>query len=307
MSTRKRLSGLLGFGIGLVGLGFVVRLVIRERETLAELAADGNPVWFVAALVAGLAGMTGIGLTWGVIVRELDRPLPLPDTLRGYFVGQLGKYVPGGVWAVMGRGEWAIRSGVGRGAAYLSTLLSIVTTYLAASAVVAGALLVGARPVDNGLVVLGVALLAPAGLVAMHPRLFSLGLGLVDRVRRRAASSISVPAWPTSVAFVGRQLPSWLLISAATWAVARGLGVDIGGTSLVLATCTSWVAGFLFLPTPGGIGIREAVFVAVLGGDGVVAGVALGARVVFVLVDAIGAGLSSAVAARRPQIEERVA
>ena len=120
-------------------------------------------------------------------------------------------------------------------------------------------------------------------------------LDLVGRLRGRDGSSVSPPRARHTVRYVVMQLPSWLLISGATWAVASGQGVDIGGLSLVLATCTSWVAGFLFLPTPGGIGIREAAFVAVLGGDAAVAAVALAARIVFVLVDAIGAAASSSV------------
>ena len=291
-SNRKRISGLLGGAIGLVGLGFVVRLVLRERETIADLVADGNPVWFLVAVAAGLAGMTGIGLTWGVIVRDLDQSLSLPQTLRAYFVGQLGKYVPGGVWAVMGRGEWASRAGVPRAAGYTSTVLSIVTTYLAASALAGVAIVIGARP-DSWLLPGATALLAPVGIVCLHPAILRVGLRTMGRLRSSLNDLQPMP-WLSSFGYVLRQLPSWVLITVATGAVAQGLGVDIDVRSLMLATAVSWVAGFLFLPTPGGIGIREAAFVAVLHGDGTVAAVSLGARLVFVLVDGIGAITSSA-------------
>jgi glycosyltransferase 2 family protein len=299
ISSRRRLSSLVGGLIGLVGLGFVLRLVTREWATVVTLAADGSPWWFALALSAGLIGMTGIGLTWGIIVRDIDRPLPLSETLRGYFVGQLGKYVPGGVWAVMGRGEWASKAGVGRGAAYLSTLISMATAYLAAASLVGVALSVGARPVGSSWLAIGIAFLAPVGLMGMHPRILGWGLAMIGRLRSSTGTYLP-PAWADSAGYVLRQIPSWALISVATWSVARGLGVDMGVLALVLATCTGWVAGFLFLPTPGGIGVREAAFVAVLGGEGVAAGVALAARLVFVLVDALGAMLaSSLVAARR--------
>lgn len=303
MSSGRQVSRVVGGLIGLAGLGFVVRLVIRERETLSELAVDGNPLWFVLAVAAGLLGMTGIGLTWGKIVGDLDRELPRRQTLRAYFVGQLGKYVPGGVWAVMGRGEWAARSGIGRGAAYLSTLMSMVTAYLSASTVVLVSLVLGARPEGSPFLVLAIAALAPIGLLALHPALFGRMLKLLGRLRRRPVQSITAPPLGDSLRYVLRQVPSWLLIAAATWLVARGMGIEAGGLTLLLATCASWVAGFLFLPTPGGIGIREAAFVTVLGGDASVAVVALGARLVFVLVDAIGAAASSsAVAAVRKEV-----
>ena len=217
-SNRKRISGLLGGAIGLVGLGFVVRLVLRERETIADLVADGNPVWFLVAVAAGLAGMTGIGLTWGVIVRDLDQSLSLPQTLRAYFVGQLGKYVPGGVWAVMGRGEWASRAGVPRAAGYTSTVLSIVTTYLAASALAGVAIVIGARP-DSWLLPGAIALLAPVGIVCLHPAILRVGLRTMGRLRSSLNDLQPMP-WLSSFGYVLRQLPSWVLITVATGAVA---------------------------------------------------------------------------------------
>lgn len=299
--SGRAFSRVVGAAIGLVGLAFVVRLVVREQDTLAALLRDGNPLWFLLALGAGLLGMSGIGLTWGVIVRDLDRELPVRQTLRAYFVGQLGKYVPGGIWAVMGRGEWATREGIGRGAAYLSTLLSMITAYLAASAVVLICLVAGARTEGSNALVFGIAALAPLGVAALHPRLFGMALEFAGRLRRRPVQTLTPPRMQDSVRYLVRQIPSWLLIVLATWSVGQGLGADLGVLPLALATCASWVAGFLFLPTPGGIGIREAAFVAVLGGGAAVAVVALAARLVFVLVDGLGAALSSTAVGTMPK------
>lgn len=296
--SRAGIAKAFGWVIGLAGLLFVGRLVLREWETISTLVRDGNPAWFVAALLAGIVGLSGIGVTWGVMLRDLDRAMTLPQTLRGYFVGQLGKYVPGGVWAIMGRGEWAATTGVSRRAAYVSTVLSMVTAYLGASTVVLVQLALGVRPSGYVLLAVGVAALSPAGVIALHPRVFTLLLRLLERLRRSQGVAMTAPSWGRSIGYLMRQVPSWLLIGFATYAVARALNVPVDPLVLLLATCVSWVAGFLFLPTPGGIGIREAAFVGVLGGDAVVAGVALAARVVFVLADAIGAGLSSVAVAR---------
>ena len=52
----------------------------------------------------------------------------------------------------------------------------------------------------------------------------------------------------------------------------------------------SWIIGFI-TPAPGGIGVREAVFVAIAGvAAGPAAAAAILARVLFVLVDGSGAG-----------------
>ncbi len=296
---RRVVAGVAGTAIGLVGLGFVARLVVRERAPLADLLGDLRPGWLAAALLLGFLAMGNIGWTWGAIVRRLGGDLPAPLVLRGYFVGQLGKYVPGGVWGVVGRGEWARRGGVPRPSAYASTLLSMATAYLAACALALACL--PARPwaPGTGALAIAVGALAPAGLALLHPRVLRAVTARAGRLARQGRAP-RVPAWRVSFALVARQIPSWLLIAAATAATAAGLGVTLDPLAVALATAVAWVVGFLALPVPGGIGVREAVFVALLGGGGTVAAVALSARLVFVLVDLVGAAAAAAwVAAAR--------
>ena len=61
------------------------------------------------------------------------------------------------------------------------------------------------------------------------------------------------------------------------------------------AAILSWIVGFVSVPVPGGIGVREATFVALAGTipKGVGATVAIAARLCFMLVDAAGATLGA--------------
>src|SRR3546814_3278053 len=79
-------------------------------------------------LALGLAAvsMGAIAVPWQRAVRLLGDDLPMRQILSRYFVGELGKYVPGGVWPVLGRGELAARQGIRRTAAYGSVLLSLL-------------------------------------------------------------------------------------------------------------------------------------------------------------------------------------
>lgn len=297
--NRQNVPRIVGGLVGLLGLAFVLRLVWTTRDELGATLAQAQPALLAVALVAGTAGMGVIGLAWRVLVDRLGDRIDLVPALRAYFVGQLGKYVPGGVWAVVGRGEWARREGVTGTVAYASTMLSMITTYLAASFMAGIALVLGGGlPTGaSGWLVLGVVALGPLGLLALHPRIWDGLAGLARRVSRRELR-LKVLPWPVSAGIVARQLGAWAGIGAATWLVAIGLGADLDPWRVLLATCVSWVAGFLFLPVPGGIGIREAAFVGVLGQDPVVATVALAARLLFVLVDLTGAGLSTLVVGR---------
>lgn len=300
MKDRAHVSRLVGGLVGLIGLAFVGRLVWTQRAELAETLGRAELAWLLPALVIGVLGLSTIGWSWQGLVLRMGGRIGLASALRAYFVGQLGKYVPGGIWAVVGRGEWARRSGVSGSSAYASTLLSMGTAYVAGALVAALAMLAqldDAAGLARGWLVLGVVALAPIGLVALHPRLFA-GLATVARRLSRGRVEVPVLPWGESAVIVARQLPAWVGIGGATWLLSVGLGADLGFMRVLLATCVSWVAGFLFVPVPGGIGIREAAFVGVLGQDPVVATVALAARLLFILVDVTGAACASLVASR---------
>ena len=72
---------------------------------------------------------------------------------------------------------------------------------------------------------------------------------------------------------------------------------------ILFATPVSWVVGFIVVGAPGGLGVREATFAAILAGavpPGVAPAVAIVARVVFMGVDTLGAVLVSASRGREP-------
>lgn len=284
---------ILGGLIALLGMGFVVRLLWQRQDELVATLRDSQPVWLVLALVCGLIGMGLLGWVWRLIVIRLGSSLEPGAALRGFYMGQLGKYVPGGVWAVVGQGEWARREGVPSGIAYLATLLSMATAYTAAG-MVTGVLALIERPTAaTGWLVAGVAAIGPIGLGVLHPRVLGRASTWAGRVSGRDFKFDSL-AWPLTVMLVVRQVATWLFIGVATWATTLALGGGWSFGRVLMATCASWTAGFLLLPVPGGIGIREAAFASILGGTPLAAGAALAARLVFILVDVVGALLASA-------------
>jgi uncharacterized membrane protein YbhN (UPF0104 family) len=86
------------------------------------------------------------------------------------------------------------------------------------------------------------------------------------------------------------------------------LGVDLDGplvVELVFVTCVSWMAGFVVVGVPGGIGVRETVFISMTTatlGAGVAVSVAVLSRVVSIAVDLVGAAVSVAIARRAPAV-----
>jgi hypothetical protein len=302
---KGRVVRSVGLAVAVLGVFFVGRELVRSWDEVRDAIADANPGLLLLALLVGATGFLVIGLGWRRCLAALGSHPPARDALHWYYVGQLGKYVPGGIWNVVGRGEMARRGGVPASIGYGSTVLSLGLTYLAAILTVALALVAGAAGREGGWWWQPVLALLPLGVLALHPRVVEAVLRLARRVSRRELA-IPVPRWGVSVGLLVWHVPAWLAIGAATWLVAVAL--DPGAPdfrNLLFATVLSWVVGFLVVPAPGGIGVREAVFVAAatsLSSPGVAAAVAVVARVLFIVVDLSGAGLSTAAARRtRPE------
>ena len=103
--NRSRLANLLGIAIGVAGLAFVAVRIVQDREAIADAVESSDPVWLVVAVVSGLAAMALLGINWLLIVRHGGAPAPWRRGLYWFFVGQLGKYVPGGHLADRGPGR----------------------------------------------------------------------------------------------------------------------------------------------------------------------------------------------------------
>lgn len=293
VSRAKVATTVIGVLVALAAGAFVARTLLRDRQQIRDALAGASHGWIALAAVLAIVGMTAIAWPWRRVIRVFGDDMPLGQVIARYFVGEIGKYLPGGVWPILGRGELAARWGIPRPAAYGSVLLSLLTLYLGAMSLVVLGLPSLVAGGDGPGPVVAVALL-PLGLGALHPAVLRGILRLVERVSRRSIDLI-VPPWGTSVSLVLRYVPAWLAIGGATWAVARAFDPQAPLLEVGTAAVLSWVVGFVLVPVPGGVGVREAAFVAAAGSldPGIAAAVALAARALFVLVDAAGAVIGS--------------
>lgn len=293
--ARQRVSGLFGVVVGLVGLAFVVFRLAQDWTAVADSVAAARWPMVLGAVGLGIFGMTTIGLNWHWMLRDLGVKEAHPrSSLHQYFVGQLGKYVPGGIWPIVGRAEMAYRGGAGRAAAYASTLLSLASTYLASLMVSAlFVAVVGLRGGGSSWAV-WVILLVPLGVLLLHPSIVSAVVGWVAQISGRALD-LPIASWQRAVTLVVFHFPAWLAISGATFLVSEALGGGAALDRIGVATCVAWFLGFIVVGLPGGLGVREAVFVALVApmDPAIAAAVALISRVVFVAVDLMGAALST--------------
>lgn len=289
-----RLASVGGILIGIAGIAFVVRTIVTKRTEVSEAFSHLNGFTLIASLLLGLSAMTLIGYLWTRMLVTKGHYAPPRSAMAWYFAGQLGKYVPGGIWPIVGRAELATRGGVPRTDAYAATGLSMVTTYLAAAlAICIGSLLSWSYPVAG---IVGLAALALGFMTFSNSTLRAKVLSLLNRVSPRA-SALTEPR--RLLVLTITHLPAWILMSLSTSVTATAFGADIGITHMLFITSASWLAGFVVVGVPGGIGVRESVFTALAGtalNPGLAVSLALASRVVFIAVDLLGALAANIVA-----------
>ena len=284
---------MLGIAIGVAGVAFVIKTLVSKWDEVSNAFSQVDAINLVLSLLLGLAAMTSIGWIWVTMIVARSHNVRHRNAMSWYFTGQLGKYVPGGIWPIVGRAELAVRNGIPRLDAYASTGLSLVTTYAAAVVAIA----IGAASTSGHRLV---AVLIALGLVTAYIAFSQPSLrAVIIRIASRISSSASSLTDPKRVVrLTVLHVPAWILMSLSTSVTATAFGAHIGIADMLFITTTSWLAGFVVVGVPGGIGVREAVFTSLAGGiigTPMAVSLALMSRVVFIAVDLTGALVSSVI------------
>ena len=288
-----RISSLLGVAIGVAGVAFVVRTLISKWDEVSDAFSQVDAINLVLSLLLGLAAMTSIGWIWVTMIVARSHNVRHRNAMSWYFTGQLGKYVPGGIWPIVGRAELAVRNGIPRLDAYASTGLSLVTTYAAAVVTIG----IGAAVTTGQRLI---AVLIAVGIVLAYAAFSQPSLrAVIIRIATRVSSSASSLTDPKRLArLTVLHIPAWILMSLSTSVTATAFGAKISIADMLFITTTSWLAGFVVVGVPGGIGVREAVFTSLAGGiigTPMAVSLALMSRVIFIAVDLTGALVSSVI------------
>jgi len=288
-------------------LVFATLFVIREWDDL--VSALGRLHWglVAASCVLALASIVLSAEAWRALLAGLGSRLPVLAAGRIFFLGQLGKYVPGGVWPIVAQAELSREYGVPRLRSASTSLVHMLVTLVTGTVVAAAALtLAGALPLDTYWWVLVV---GAAGAVALTPPAFNLMLRVAFRIIRRPRPE-PVDGRYLAIA-CGWVFCNWLAVGGHVWLLASSLAPDEPNLFLLTtgAFALAWVAGFVVVVLPAGAGAREAALALVLApvmttADAVA--LALVSRVALLLCDFVAAGIGVA-AERRHLGREGVA
>ncbi len=274
--------------------------LVNQFRRIEWSALHFHPVPLILAIIA-LLGVSAMQLAarWTLLLAYGYR-LDWRIQLAASWIPQLGKYLPGGI-ASVGGVVYILRKAAVPGAVALS-----VAVLLDGLAVIAGLIcstpLLLWGPVQQKIehripyAWLICVILSIVGVIVLHPVIF-VGLlnMLLKRLRRQpiaAAPPVSKYFWPTLASFgqwVFAGMALWLMTMSVTSVSANLIPLFIG--SAALAMTLSYLMPF----TPGGLGIREGLYLITLGpaiGPSA-AIVALAMRVLQTVIELVLAGVGA--------------
>jgi len=250
--------GLLAITLGFCGYG-----LYAERANMA--AALHHLAWYsvAGAAVAVIAGLGCMMLSWRTLLADLGSPLPLRAAARILFVAQLGKYVPGSVWAMAAQVELARGHEVPRRRSASATVVAMLVTLATGLLVAAVAL-----PLSSGAAARQywwALALAPPALIALYPPVMGWALDRALRLARRpplerrvsGSGVLRAAAWALA-GWAFFSVHAWLLVAGVTGKGVSVLPIAAGAYAL------AWSVGFVLIPFPGGVGPRELALIAAL-------------------------------------------
>ena len=298
--SHRLLLGTLSLGILTTSVWFIWKQVSSGYAAVTTVGLSLEPWRLIISWFCTMAA-TGLGAwAWVLLVRALDGKLDLADGMSIHLTSNLAKYVPGFIWSYAGKGYLAVRRGVPASTATLSIAAEFAIVY------VSGALLATISLPFSDIITLPVGF--RIALVALSiGAVGALILGIPSLARRmalgsKATTSLFEPllsaVWPKiGFAFMA-VLVTWCLL-ALGFSVLYGLSTADGWSHFLrhsVALVGALLLGQLVFLAPTGVGVREAIFVALLAVDSNAANVLILA-VVFRMEMILGEVLCAIVAA----------
>ncbi|UCG87435.1 MAG: flippase-like domain-containing protein [Gemmatimonadota bacterium] len=252
---------------------FLGRTVVTNWSELSDLnvALRLRPGWILLAAVIIWVTYGLLVTAWRWILGGWGQRLPFGRAAQIWCLSNLGRYLPGKIWSIAGLAVLSQRAGVVGWAAAASAVAMQVLAVGTGAVIVALSAPGAASPVLDLVGIPPTAapiLLGTAGVVALAT-VTGLTLEPLSAAAGRAAGpKFQLRALPlrTVVAAGATTLVSWLAYGVAFWFLARGLfgAGDLTVQSAVGVFAAGYIVGLLALFVPGGVGVRELVFLALL-------------------------------------------
>ncbi|MDM7993931.1 MAG: lysylphosphatidylglycerol synthase domain-containing protein [Candidatus Fermentibacter sp.] len=258
--VRRTVPLAAGILLTLASICYLVDMSMDNIRAAGGISAllNFDPLLLLASMAVLQLHFLAAAWSWKRVCEVSGGRLGLRKAYSIHFVSLLGKYIPGKVWAAVGKVGLSRQSGVstasaGRGLV-LETLFIVTCSLMVSLPLVPR--ISGKLGVDLALSMIAVGVVIFALLLTSHPGAHRRLTGLVKRLTGRDIACVD-PGFSSVLKLIPVYLLVYLLLGLAFHLLALSFGVHLEFIPGIALMPTSVGVGFLVLLAPAGIGVSE--------------------------------------------------
>ncbi|MFJ3034280.1 YbhN family protein [Curtobacterium pusillum] len=301
---RARVLTIVKWAAAVVAVAFLVWSIAKQWDKIVHDFASLDVTTVTVGIVFTIVALVANMLSWRAMMAASGYRVPLAAASSIFFVGQLGKYIPGGVWSIAAQAELGRAHGLQRTGSAVAALASMLVSMVTAAIVGIVAVLLAT---STGFATFWwLILVIVVGLVCLTPPVLGRLIAIAFRVLRRPPQDTTL-TWSGTVMSLVWSLAMWVAYGVQATVVLRALGADSPALFPVAvgAYAVAWLVGFVVVIAPAGIGPREGILVLLLGsvaGGSAPLALAVISRVFMTIGDVVLAGVGAVLAARHRRV-----
>lgn len=256
--------------VGVLALGFCVVAVVSSWDQFVECRKDISAGRLILGLLCTAVGCLVQALGWYMLMRNLGSPIRLSTALRAWSYSQVAKYVPGKVMAFVARARVSAEDGALPSRVFATALLEIIISLVICLSIWPLSTVLAPGPAGSAHTSYLYLIPLPVLLIALHPRIITGVLRMYYRWRKMPeADSLPQLTLGMILRCGGIYVARWFLYGLGgyfitTAVVTLELGVVAGVIRISGAFVLAWLVGYLFILSPGGLGVREGALAVAL-------------------------------------------
>ena len=292
--SRSRLRSALQILIVVVILAFWAKALADNWQTFVLYPWQFAWLPILLALLVRFVQMLLNATIWWRALALAGAAIPYRLGLSLYLRTQLARYLPGGIWDIVGRFVLGQEAGVNKRSMAASIGLEMGLQILSGSVFLLLALALG-QDLDSGRYWWMGVFVASATLVVLSPPIFTFLVNRGLKLLRKPPLTMRLTYRSLLLLFLARLL-SHFMVGLGFYLFTLGLTPTLLSHAplLISSYVGSWLVGYLAVLVPMGIGVREGALVLLLGGKlpfAVITASAVGYRVLIAIRDLLAAAL----------------
>lgn len=258
ISLKKKLIAALKVTIVVIILFFFVQNIYKNWSEVKGFQWQFNYILLISSMIILIAYLFFSAFLWGEILKKLGERLKLLDTLRIWNYCQLGRYIPGKVWIILGRVHLCEKCGISKKKTAISAILEIFFIILTGF-VFSFVSLISKKGDFNRYMLF---FLIPAIALIAYPKGLERIINYV--IKRRTNENMGIKfGYTTILKLLIVYLINWFLLGVA-FVLFISSFVSFPPSQYIYVMgilALAWLVGFLSFLTPAGLGVREGVMV----------------------------------------------